>query len=318
MVGVYWSIMPPHPVQDKLHTNADSNHNLMIETIESPYIHAATADNFKALVLDNSRLGPVLVNFWSRKAGPCLRQYPILDQLIHHYGGRVLLINIDTESDHVIPREYGITSVPTLKLFRDEHVVESWHGYQSKEDLEKTLNNYVARDSDQVLAHAIQLYAEGNTTEAYEMIAEAIVNDPMNPRLPLTMCKLLKHEERYSDALKLLATLPDDIRNNHEINQFHDLLSFYLDIEPPTDIAAAIAQVESTPDDMAARRRLVACYVTQQMYEEALNELVYVMETEPAFQENYAQKAMLKIFNILGNNDTLVAKFRPNLKRYTH
>ena len=105
----------------------------MIETIDSPYIHAAVADNFKSLVLDNSNQGPVLVNFWSKKAGPCLRQYPVLDKLIHHYGGRVLLVNIDTEKEIVITKEYGITSVPTWKLFRDGRVVETWHGYQSEE-----------------------------------------------------------------------------------------------------------------------------------------------------------------------------------------
>lgn len=290
----------------------------MIDTLESPYIHAATADNFTSLVLDNSKLGPVLVNFWSRKAGPCLRQYPILDKMIHHYEGRVLLVNIDTESDHKISREYGITSVPTLKLFRDGRVVQTWHGFQSEEDLAKLLDIYVARESDQSLAQAIHLYSEGKSVEAYEMIAEAIVSDPINPRLPLTMCKLLKHEERYEEALKLIDTLPDDIRNNHEIVQIYDLLGFHLDVDPSNEMSAIITRVESYPDDIEARIQLVAWYVIQQKFEEALNELVKLMDIEPGYNDNYAQKAMLKIFNILGPENTLVTQFRPNLKRYTH
>ena len=55
----------------------------MIDTVNSPYIHTGTSDNFKALVLENSHRGPVLVNFCSKKSDPCLQQYPILDQLIH-------------------------------------------------------------------------------------------------------------------------------------------------------------------------------------------------------------------------------------------
>jgi len=46
----------------------------MIDTIESPYIHAAGDDNFQSLVLENSKADPVLVNFWTKNAGPCLRQ----------------------------------------------------------------------------------------------------------------------------------------------------------------------------------------------------------------------------------------------------
>ena len=290
----------------------------MIETIDSPYIHAATVENFKTLVLDNSNRGPVLVNFWSRKAGPCLRQYPILDKLIHHYGGRVLLINIDTEQDVVITKEYGVTSVPTLKLFLDGRVVETWHGYQSEDDLSKVLDNHVARDSDQELAQAIQLYAEGKPAESYEMIANAIISDSANPRLPLAMCKLLKHEERYGEALKLINTLPAEIRNNAEIAQFHDLLSFYVEIDPANDIPTLNTRLETSPDDMKAKQQLIAQQIVQQQYEQALELLVTIMDADPGYADNYAQKAMLRLFNLLGSEHPLVAKFRPSLRRYVH
>jgi len=199
----------------------------MAETIDSPYIHAATADNFRTLVLENSRAGPVLVNFWSRKAGPCLRQYPVLDKLIHDYDGRVLLVNIDAEHEVIIPKEYGVASVPTLKLFRHERAVETWRGYQSEDDLRKVLDRYVVRDSDKTLADAVQLYVEGQPAKAYAMIADAVIADPVNPRLPLAVCKLLKHEQRYEEALQLIDALPDEQRNHPEIVQLHALFGFY-------------------------------------------------------------------------------------------
>ena len=177
----------------------------MIDAINSPYIHAANSENFSALVLDNSDKGPVLVNFWSRKAGPSLRQYPILDKLIHHYGGRLLLVNVDTEEEFIFTKEYAVTSVPMLKLFRHGQVVETWRGYQAETDLRKVLDLYVARDSDQVLAEVVRRYTEGHTSEAYATLTKAIIDDPVNPRLPIAMCKLLKHEQRYAEALKLIA-----------------------------------------------------------------------------------------------------------------
>ncbi len=91
---------------------------------------------------------------------------------------------------------------------------------------------YVARDSDLALADAVDLYAKGEKVKAYEKIANAIVEDPANPRLPLTMCKLLRHEARYTEALKIIETLPPGIRDNPEIVQFRDLLTFYVVIEP--------------------------------------------------------------------------------------
>jgi putative thioredoxin len=290
----------------------------MIESIDSPYIIEATSNNYRPLVLENSRQGPVLVNFWSKKAGPSLRQYPILDQIVHHYDGRLLLINVDADKEVAVTREYGITSVPTLKLYRHEQVVETMHGFQSEEDLLKILEQYVARDSDLTLAGAIRLYTDGKKTEAYETIASAIVEDPVNPRLPLTFCKLLKHEERYKEALALIDALPPHIRNNTEVAQLHDLLTFYRELDKSRSIDDLVNQVQLQPEDLEIRQQLTAQYVVKQQYEEALKQLVEMMAIDPGYKDNYVRSAMLQVFNILGSDHPLVKEFRPSLKRYAH
>ena len=290
----------------------------MIDSIDSPYILAADTNNFIQLVLENSRQGPVLVNFWSRKAGPCLRQYPVLDKLVHEYGGRLLLVNIDTDSEVAISREYGIASVPTLKLFRHGEVVESWHGYQGEEDLRKVLDVQVARDSDEVLVRALQEFTEGRAREAYEMIAAAIVDDPVNPRLPLTMCKLLKHEGRIGEALKLLDSLPPDVHSHREIEKFHAQLRFYAETDLSREVDELREEVKESPGDMEARRRLAARLVSVDDYEAALEQLVHIIDTEPAFGDEYARNAMLRVFAIVGVDHELVSRYRSKLMRYTH
>ena len=290
----------------------------MIENINSPYIQAANSETFTALVLDNSHKGPVLVNFWSRKAGPSLRQYPVLDQLIHHYGGRVLLVNVDTDSEFVYTKQYGVTTVPILKLFRYGQVVETWRGYQSETDLTKVLDRYIARDSDQELAAAIQLYTAGDSAAAYEKLATAIVDDPVNPRLPVAMCKLLKHEQRYTEALKLIQSLPEDLRTYGEIVQLNAILTFCAEADPAQELVTLQARLESHPDDVETMRKIVARCVMEQHYEQALTQLVMLMEADPAYANNYPQQAMLRIFSLLGSGHPLIAQYRPNLQRYTY
>ncbi len=290
----------------------------MTDSIDSPYIIEATTNNFKPLVLENSKQGPVLVNFWSRKAEPSLHQYPVLEKLVHHYDGRLLLINVDTDKESAITREYGITSVPTLKLFRNEQIRETLHGNQSEQDLLKVLEQYVARDSDLTLAKAIRLYTDGKKTSAYETIANAIVEDPINPRLPLTFCKLLKHEGRYREALALIDALPPDIRNHAEIDQLHDLLTFHMDVDASRNIEALMTQVELSPDDLEAKQQLTAQYVIEQQHEKALQQLADIVEIDPGYNDNYARSAMLKVFNIIGSEHALVREYRSSLKRYAH
>lgn len=291
----------------------------MIEqSIASPYIHAANANNFAELVLANSKLGPVLVNFWSEKAGPCLRLYPILDKLIYHYAGRLLLINVDADIEVNITKEYGIASVPTLKLFRHGQVVETRHGYQSEADLQTMLDQHVSRESDKVLTQAIEHYAQDEHAHAYEMITESIVDDPQNPRLPLALCKLLKHEQRYQEALNLLNNLPPDIAGNHDIVELQNQLYFLAIAASITDVNTIEQQVIESNNDLPLKKQLSAHYVGQQHYQQALATLVEIIETDQNFDDQYPRKAMLKIFILLGEDDELIGQYRPLLRRYTH
>jgi len=269
-------------------------------------------------VLDNSGVGPVLVNFWSKNAGPCLRQYRILDKIIHDYAGRLLLINVDTKTEFIYTKEYDIASVPTLKLFRNREVIETLHGYQSEHDLVKMLDQHVARDSDQLLSSAIHQYSQGNQEKAYEMIAEAIVDDPENPRLLLAMCKLLRHEQRYSEAIKLIKSLPDDIRGNTEIKMLNEVIKFNVERSDAQGSEQLVEQTKKNDADLELKKQLIIGYVIEENFELALLQLVEMMEFDQSYANNYAQSAMLRVFILLGDSHPLISKFRPNLRRYTH
>jgi putative thioredoxin len=290
----------------------------MIENLDSPYIQAADSENFKELVLGNSHQGPVLVNFWSRKAGPCLRQYPILDKLAHDYGGRLLLVNVDTEQEFIFTKQYAVTSVPMLKLFRNGSVVETWRGYQSEADLSRILDLYVSRDSDRIIAEAVARYADGRTVEAYDMLAKAIVEDPINPRLPLAVCKLLKHEQRFAEALTLLEALPDSIRKQEEMVQLKEVLSFCHEVDQEQDIPGLQATLQSRPQNMVALQQLAAHYVMQQDYESALQSLEAMLDIDMNWQQNYPQTALLRLMKILGDAHTLTPRIRTQLRRYEY
>ncbi len=288
------------------------------DTLDSAHIHSAQAKNFAAMVLENSHAGPVLVNFWSEKAGPCLRQYPILDKLIYHYSGRLLLVNVDADSEVRITKEYGISSVPTLKLFRHGQIIESLHGYQSEADLQKMLDQHVSQESDNALAQAIKRYAEGEHAQAYEMIAEAIVSDPVNPRLPLALCKLLKHEGRYQEAISLISNLPPDIARNRELVELQNQLEFFSIAASVSDSDTLEQRAAESADDLELKKQLSSYYVVQQNYARALATLAEIIEIERDFDEEYARKAMLKIFSLLATDDELIGQYRPLLRQYKH
>ena len=291
----------------------------MVDSINSPYIHAAGAENFQSLVIENSERGPVLVNFWSKKAGPCLRQYPLLDKLVHDYKGRLLLINIDADSELKITREVGITSVPTLKLYRYSEIVESRHGYQSEQDLVELVDQYIARDSDQIIAQAVQEYGKGNQNNAFDMITQGILQDPDNPRLPLAIGKLLKYERRFQEALTLFESLPANIIKNSDVTRFKQELNFFAIANEITDLDALLAQSDNVDDDdLAAMQQRAAFFIANNDYEKGFRQLQNIMDKDKNFDDDFARRSMLTLIGWLDVEHPLVKQYKPALRRYTH
>ncbi len=93
----------------------------------SSYIIDVTSENFSDAVLSNSHKGPVMVNYWAEDAGPCLRLWPVLEKLANDYNGQFLLANIDTKKEKQLTHEYGVNSVPTVKLFINGEVIDQIH-----------------------------------------------------------------------------------------------------------------------------------------------------------------------------------------------
>jgi len=104
------------------------------------YVFDGTRDTFQQLVVENSKKGLVLANYWTPNAGPCFKLWQALESLSREFQGRFLLVNINTETQKRLARENGITSVPTVKIYRNGSVVDSG-GF----DLRRTFRGLAAR-----------------------------------------------------------------------------------------------------------------------------------------------------------------------------
>jgi putative thioredoxin len=289
-----------------------------ISPLESPYIIEGTRDNFTSLVLENSEQGPVLVNYWSPRAGPCLRLYPVLDKLIHDLEGKLLLVNLNTDELSSLAREYGVTSLPTLKLFRHREVVETRHGYQNEAELRRMLNQYIAQPSDRVINEALALYHEGETEHALTRLAEAATADPQNTRLPLTLTKLLMREQRFDQAYQLLKSRPRDTREAPEIRDLLVHLGFIIAVREAPDRAQLERKIASETDNLEARYQLSALKLIDDDYEGAMALLLEIMRKDSGFREGVGRKGLLAIFNILSNQGELVDRYRKLMVQYAH
>jgi thioredoxin 1 len=86
---------------------------------------------------------PVLVDFWADWCVPCKTLVPILEAVAAQLDGRLKVGKLNVEENDKVPFKYGITTLPTLMLFKNGQVSEQRIGLISKENLVKLVEPHV-------------------------------------------------------------------------------------------------------------------------------------------------------------------------------
>ena len=102
-----------------------------------------TTDNFEQTILTAAH--PAVVDFWAPWCAPCRLMAPVVDALADIFAGRLTVGKVDVDRNAGLAARYGVTSIPTLKLFVGEEVVKTWvgvhHQAQLVRELAKALQN---------------------------------------------------------------------------------------------------------------------------------------------------------------------------------
>ncbi|MBU0520104.1 thioredoxin [bacterium] len=98
--------------------------------------------NFDTELVNGSE--PVLVDFWAEWCMPCRMVAPILSELADEYKGKLKIGKLNVDHNPMTASRFGISSIPSLILFKDGKKVEQWIGAMPKPMLESALQPHLA------------------------------------------------------------------------------------------------------------------------------------------------------------------------------
>ena len=105
-----------------------------------------TGGEFEALI---AKPGTVLVDFWAAWCGPCRQFAPIYEAASIKYPD-FTFAKVDTDAEQQLSAEAGISSIPTLMIFRDGILLFSQPGALPAPALEEVIGKVQALDMDDV------------------------------------------------------------------------------------------------------------------------------------------------------------------------
>jgi thioredoxin 1 len=104
-----------------------------------------TIENHNETVAD----GTVLIDFWASWCGPCRQFAPVFEQSSEQHPD-ITFAKVDTDAEQQLSAMYGITSIPTLVIYRDGIPVFGQPGAIPGHVLENLIEQVQALDMDEV------------------------------------------------------------------------------------------------------------------------------------------------------------------------
>lgn len=118
-------------------TQKQSNSNIV-----SPF--ALTDSNFDQTI---EKYSLIVVDFWAPWCGPCRMVSPIIEQLASELSGKVVFGKVNVDENPRIASTFGIRSIPTISIFKNGRVIDSFVGAASKSQLQSKIMPHLGSNS---------------------------------------------------------------------------------------------------------------------------------------------------------------------------
>ncbi|APZ42383.1 thioredoxin [Acidihalobacter ferrooxydans] len=284
---------------------------------DSPYLYDVTQADFAERVLARSQDVPVLVDFWADWCGPCRMLAPVLHKLAEDYGGKLIVAKVNSDAEQALAAQYGIRSLPTVKLFRNGAVVDEFMGVQPESQIRALLDRHIPRESDAVRETALATWRAGDAAKAEALLRQALEDDPGNDKIAPDLAQVLLASGKADEAEQVLRGLPANRIEDADIKRLLASVHFARLVANAPDADALKARLDTAPDDLEALELLAARWILEGHYEAGMDALLQIMRKSRKYNDDAGRRGLLAAFELLGNDDR-VTPYRRQMFNLLH
>ncbi|WP_404400996.1 tetratricopeptide repeat protein [Pelagibacterium halotolerans] len=285
-------------------------------------VESSTA-SFQADVIDASRTGPVLVDFWAPWCGPCKTLTPALERVVTALKGKVRLVKINVDENQALAGQIGVQSIPTVFGFVGGRPVDGFMGAIPESEIVKFCQKLIdgaARSGvknqsegeaqiEAALEGARQALEAEDYERAYQIYALVLQHMPDNQAALVGIATVQFKTGDIDAAKQTLAMLPDDAANA-DAGALAKAIALAEEAEKLGDPVPLEARLYENPDDHDARFDLAMILNARGEKLKAAEALIEIMRRDREWREDGARLKLLELFEAWGPKDPATVKGR--------
>lgn len=272
-----------------------------------------TLQNFETDVIALSRRIPVLVDFWAPWCGPCRTLGPMLEKLEQASAGKWKLAKINVDENQELAAHFGVRSIPHVIAFVDGKAVDQFVGVLPESGLREFIARVTPNPGQVALRQAREANTRGDRDAAREAYQAALAFDPGFDEARLDYIGFLLDGNEVDDAEAQMKMLTPRAAQHDGFAAVQTRLQALRGAAELPDETTLKARIDADPRDLQARLDLARLWIARRQYEPALEQLLRIVQTDRAFEDDVGRKTMLSVFEMMGDAPEAVSRWRRQL-----
>ena len=297
--------------------NNSEDHSLNKDSV----IIEVITENFMSDVIERSKETPVIVDFWAPWCEPCKQLTPVIEKIIKEKNGNVILAKMNIDESPEVAQQLKIQSIPAVMAFNDGQPVDGFIGVQPEKNIIEFINKISSlKNSSSIEENIIagkKYIDDGDIETAALVFSEILKIEPENISAKSMLARCLLRSDQIDEAEDIINNLPPNSESNQdfvsvksEVEVFKNAKNNPISNEQEDELRR---DIDKNPKNHQIRLDLAKLLLAKGENENAINELLKIIEFDPKWNDGEARKQLIEIFNILGNEDILVIEGRKKL-----
>ena len=288
-------------------------------TMENIIVDSDTA-SFSNDVIEASKTGPVLVDFWADWCAPCKQLTPILEELVKSYKGLIKLVKIDTEKNQELSQQLQIQSLPTVYAFYEGQPIDGFSGAMPENEVKKFINKVIdasggnkIEELQKAIEDAEKLFNEEDFESALNAFSNLLSAEANNAKIIAGYGKCLLKLERNKEVKELLEGLEEDMLNDKNIISLIALSKLEKNNKTAGTPEEYIEEVNINPNNHELRFKLAEAYLASNLRQEGIEQLLIIVKKDRKWEDDKARKKIIELLDAFGEDDPITSETRLKL-----